>query len=177
MKNNKFFHYRNAFKSDHLASADVEELTENDNGIAILTLDKIEYFENRQVAGRKVDKCLVAFFKEKNTKPMVVNAHNSDIIRGFLGSSNVNEWTNLNLKIELYVNYNVSMAGTKVSGIRIRPVLPIIELQPITDIAGAVKWLEKEGNTMAKLKTMKKVSKEDEDIINGMLENTEEDAK
>jgi hypothetical protein len=170
-KNEKFFHYRNAFKSDHLASADIEELQENNNGIAILTLDKVEYFENRKVAGRKVDKCLIASFKEKNTKPMVVNAHNSNIIRDFIDSSNINEWINLNLKIELYVNYNVSMSGSKVSGIRIRQTLPVIELQPITDLNGAFEWLQKEGNTLEKLKQIKAVSKKQEEELKKMKSN------
>lgn len=134
MKKKPFFHYRNAFKSDHLASADVEELQENNNGEAILTVDRVEYFEKRKVAGRTVDKGLVAFFKEKDTKPMIVNSYNSKILRKFIGTSNVNEWTNLNLRIELYVNPNVKMSGQVVGGIRIKDSKPSKkELPSISD--------------------------------------------
>lgn len=124
MKDKKFFHYRNAFKSDHLASADVEELQENNEGVAILTLIKVEYFEKRMVAGRTKDKGLVAFFKEKDTKPMIVNAHNSAILKRFIGSANVHDWVTLNLPIELYVNHKVKMGSEVVGGIRIKTKQP-----------------------------------------------------
>ena len=81
MKKKDFFHYRNAFKSDHLASADIEELQENNKGKAILTLDRVEYFENRKVAGRTKDKGLVAFFKNKDTKPLIINSCNSKVLK------------------------------------------------------------------------------------------------
>lgn len=126
-KKKPFFHYRNAFKSDHLAAADIEELVEN-NGKAILTLDRVEYFQNRQVAGRTKDKGLVAFFKEPNTKPMIVNAVNSKVLQSFIKSNDLNnDWFNLNLKIELYVNDSVKMSGKTVGGIRIKTRLPIVE--------------------------------------------------
>ena len=87
----KFFHYRNAFKSDHLASADIEELQENNKGKAILTLQKVQYFEGRSVAGRKMDRALVAFFAQ-DVKPMVINATNAKVLAKLIGSSNVNTW-------------------------------------------------------------------------------------
>lgn len=130
MENKPFFHYRNAFKSDHLASADIEELQENNNGKAILTLVKVEYFEKRQVAGRTMDKGLVAFFKEEGIKPMIVNSQNSKILRSFIGTSNINEWVNLNLEIELYVNHNVKLAGAIVGGIRIKTKRPAEKAKP-----------------------------------------------
>lgn len=141
MKNKPFFHYRNAYKSDHLASADVEELQENNNGIAILTVDRVEYFENRKVAGRKADKGLVAFFKEDGSKPMIVNAYNSKILRKFIGTSNLNEWVNLDLKIELYVNPNVKMGGQVVGGIRIKDTKPKEKKLPKISSTGFDKML------------------------------------
>lgn len=123
-KNKEFFHYRNAFKSDHLAKADIEELQENNDGVAILTLIKIEYFEKRKVAGRTKDKGLVAFFKEHDTKPMIVNAHNSKIISKFIGSSNVNDWGSINVPIELYIDKSVQMSGKTVGGIRVKQRQP-----------------------------------------------------
>lgn len=126
MSNKKFFHYRNAFKSDHLSSADIEELQENNNGVAILTFSKIQYFENRKVAGRTVDKGLVGFFKEPNTKPMIINSFNSKILHKFIGTSNVNEWDSLDLKVEFYVDSNVKLKGAVVGGIRIKHKQPTV---------------------------------------------------
>jgi len=120
----KFFHYRNAFKSDHLASADIEELQENNDGRAILTFNKIEYFENRKVAGRTVEKGLVGYFKEPNTKPMIINSKNSKILYSFIGSSNVHDWANINVKVEFYVDPNVKLKGAIVGGIRIKNKQP-----------------------------------------------------
>ena len=125
MSDKKFFHYRNAFKSDHLSSADIEELQENNDGVAILTFSKIEYFENRKVAGRTVDKGLVGFFKEPNTKPMIINSHNSKILHKFIGSANEREWHNINIKVEMYVDPNVKLKGSTVGGIRIKHKQPV----------------------------------------------------
>jgi|TARA_R110000851_G_scaffold108911_1_gene230663 hypothetical protein len=123
-KKKPFFHYRNAFKSDHLAAADVEELVEN-NGKAILTLKSVEYQLNRKVAGKTKDVCLVGFFKEKDTKPMIINATNSKILESFIGSTDLNNaWDKLDLRIELYVNENVKLSGKIVSGIRIKTRQP-----------------------------------------------------
>jgi hypothetical protein len=126
-----FFHYRNAFKSDHLASADIEELQENNNGKAILTLQKVQYFEGRSVAGRKMDKALVAFFAQ-DVKPMVINATNAKVLAKLIGSSNVNTWLNLGLNIELYVA-DTTMKGQRTTGIRIKATLPAIQKPTITD--------------------------------------------
>ena len=172
MSNSKFFHYRNAFKSDHLASADVEELQENNKGVAILTIDKIEYQENRSVAGRKVPKCLVAFFLEKNTKPMVVNAGNSKVIRSFIGSSNVYDWVDLNLKIELYVDSSVKMKGQIVGGIKIRPSIPEITLPPV-NIEEGLKWLIK-GNTIKKLRVHRVVTKSQETELLNLFKSSQD---
>ena len=178
----EFFHYRNAFKSDHLASADVEELQENNEGVAILTITRIDYFEQkivgnkkiggRMVAGRMKDKGLVAFFSEKGTKPMIVNAKNSKIIAGFIGSKNVHDWKGLNLKIELYVNHKVKLGSEIVQGIRIKPRQPATKLPPLKDeqIEATIEWMQgNENNTLAALKKIKVVSKEQESKIMNLL--------
>lgn len=162
----KFFHYRNAFKSDHLASADVEELQENNNGLAILTLSKVEYFENRKVAGRTVKKGLVAFFKEKNTKPMIVNSGNSKILAKFIESSNVHDWSDINIRISLYVDPNVKMSGQVVGGIKVRPTMPATEAENkpgIGTIEETLVWLkEHKNNTIDLLKKHRTVTPEQE---------------
>lgn len=170
--NKKFFHYRNAFKSDHLASADVEELQENNNGLAILTLIKVEYFENRKVAGRTVKKGLVAFFKEKNTKPMIVNSGNSKILAKFIESSNVHDWSDINIRISLYVDPNVKMSGQVVGGIKVRPTMPALATAtkpPIKDMEETFNWLKLEGRTIVDLKKIRSVTAEQETELKNRL--------
>lgn len=119
----KFLSYRNAYKSDHLAGSDIEEMVEN-SGKAILTLDKIEQLYNYTVAGRRLDVVNIATFKEKGVKPMVVNSKKGDIIAAFLKDRNIYNWVNLDLKIELYFDPSVKMKGVKVGGIGIKKIYP-----------------------------------------------------
>lgn len=121
-KEKKFLSYRNAYKSDHLASSDIEEMIEN-SGKAILTLSKVEQLTNHTVAGRTMDIVNIASFKE-DVKPLVINATNGAILEGFIGNKNILTWVNLNLKIELYVDESVKMKGVKVGGIRIKKIRP-----------------------------------------------------
>lgn len=51
-------------------------------------------------------------------KPMVLNSTNGQIIAGFTGSDNTDDWTNR--KIVLYHDPNVSFGGKLIGGIRAR---------------------------------------------------------
>jgi len=124
-KTMKKTHYRKAFKSDHLASHDIEALVQ-EFGRAVLHVKEVKYFENRKVAGRTVDRCLVAFFHEP-VKPMVVNSGNSDILAGFIGSQFVDDWVNLKLPVEFYVKDDVKLSGSITKGIRLKRRQPKME--------------------------------------------------
>lgn len=119
MTQNKKTHYRNVFKSDHLGSADLEELTEHGEKL-IFTIKEVRQERGAKVAGKKID-ANIAYFNEP-IKPMVLNATNSKIIKSFTGSSFVEDWKNV--IIELYIDENVQMKGETTQGVRIRQIQP-----------------------------------------------------
>ena len=123
MSTEKKHHYRNVFKSDHLGSADLEDLIEQGSNL-IFTISHAKQELGAKVAGKKID-ANVVYFKE-NIKPMVVNATNGKIIKSFTGSSFVEDWNNV--VVELYIDENVrSVSGGTTQGVRIRPIQPQIK--------------------------------------------------
>lgn len=119
-------HYRNVFKSDHLGSADLEDLTEQGKTL-VFTISHVNQEKGTKVAGKKMD-ANIAYFKEK-IKPMVLNATNSKIIKQFTGSSFVQDWNNV--LVELYVEENVkSVSGGVTQGVRIRQLQPKAKVKP-----------------------------------------------
>ena len=121
-------HYRNVFKSDHLGSADLEDLIEQGKAL-IFTISHVNQEKGAKVAGKKID-ANIAYFKE-SIKPMVLNATNSKIIKQFTGSLFVQDWNNV--IIELYVDENVQMKGVTTQGVRIRPIQPKAKDKPLFD--------------------------------------------
>jgi hypothetical protein len=116
----KKHHYRNVFKSDHLGSADLEDLIENGTPL-IFTITHAKQELGVKVAGKKIDANIV-YFKE-NIKPMVINATNGKILKKFTGSSFVEDWNNV--AVELYIDENVkAVTGGTTQGVRIMQVQP-----------------------------------------------------
>lgn len=125
MSTQKKHHYRNVFKSDHLGSADLEDLIEQGSNL-IFTISHAKQELGAKVAGKKMD-ANVVYFKE-NIKPMVVNATNGKIIKSFTGSSFVEDWNNV--VVELYIDENVrAVSGGTTQGVRIRPIQPQIKVK------------------------------------------------
>lgn len=122
----KKHHYRNVFKSDHLGSADLEDLIEQGSKL-IFTIKEVKQEFGAKVAGKKGD-FNIAYFKE-NIKPLVLNATNSAQIKKFAGNDPfVESWKDI--LIELYIDENVrAVSGGTTQGVRIRPVQPIITKQ------------------------------------------------
>lgn len=134
----KKHHYRNVFKSDHLGSADLEDLIEQGSKL-IFTIKEVKQFigevqngkvvNQALVAGKKID-ANIAYFHE-NIKPLVLNATNSKILKSFTinpqypnGNPFTEDWKNIT--VELYIDENVQMKGVKTQGVRIRPIQPQI---------------------------------------------------
>jgi hypothetical protein len=115
-------HYRNVFKSDHLGSADLEDLIEQGKPL-IFTIKNVVQEKQAKVAGKKID-ANIAYFVEP-IKPMVLNATNSKQIKLFTGSPFVQDW--VNVLVELYVDENVQMKGVTTQGVRIRQIQPKIQ--------------------------------------------------
>tara|TARA_R110002033_G_scaffold60171_1_gene110185 strand:+ start:686 stop:1177 length:492 start_codon:yes stop_codon:yes gene_type:complete len=121
-------HYRKIFKSDHLGSADLEEMIEEGKSL-IFTIKEVKQELNVTVAGRKGNHN-IAYFVEK-IKPLVLNATNSKVVSRFANSVFVEDWKNVTIK--LYIDANVKMKGEIVGGVRIEKVQPKITLPPFTE--------------------------------------------
>lgn len=119
-------HYRNVFKSDHLGSADLEDLTEQGKSL-VFTIKEVKQEFGAKVAGKKGD-FNIAYFNEK-IKPLVLNATNSKQIKAFAGGSPfVENWKNI--IIELYIDENVrAVTGGTTQGVRIRQIQPRVEMK------------------------------------------------
>lgn len=118
-------HYRNVFKSDHLGSADLEDLIEKGSNL-IFTIQYAKQERGVKVAGKKVDANIV-YFKEA-IKPLVINATNGKILRQFANSPMVEDWNNI--VVELYIDENVkAITGGTTQGVRIRPTQPKLKVK------------------------------------------------
>lgn len=112
-------HYRKAFNSPYLSAADVV-------GSTVLTISCVK-LEQDQTKKTK-DFFNTAYFVETEIragealKPMILNAHNSRVVRDLTGSHFIEDWENL--PISLYVDPNVRFGRDTVEGLRISPEPP-----------------------------------------------------
>jgi len=156
-------HYRKVFKSDHLGSADLEEMIEDGKSL-ILTIVHVKQEIQTKVAGKKGD-FNIAYFKEIGIKPLVLNSTNCKTLKKLSGSPFVNKWTNL--RIELFIDKSVKMKGEVVGGVRIKPQLPgKPELSPTaTGWDGAITALKAGTVTMNQIKGKYSITKENEELL------------
>lgn len=120
-------HYRKVFKSDHLGSADLEDYLEQKRQL-VFTIKEVRQEIGASVAGKKGN-FNIAYFVESDVKPLVLNATNSRVVKGFAGGSPfVEDWKNI--RIELYIDENVRMKGEVVGGVRIKQVQPQEKVKP-----------------------------------------------
>lgn len=113
---NKKHHYRSVFKSDHLGSADLEELIEAHKALTF-TIAYVKQEFGTSVAGKKGN-FNIAYFVEP-IKPLVLNATNSKTVKALAGGSPfVEDWKQV--PVELYIDANVKMKGEVVGGVRIK---------------------------------------------------------
>lgn len=119
MSNENKTHYRKAFDSPYLSSADIVDplvLT-----VSHVTLEKDHTKKTQDVFN-------TAHFVEKEIrpgeklKPMILNASNSKTMRGLSGSSFIDDW--VNIRITVYVDHNVRFGKDTVEGLRISPHAP-----------------------------------------------------
>ena len=157
-------HYRKVFKSDHLGSADLEDMLES--GIRLVfTISHVNQEYGTKVAGKKID-ANIAYFKE-NIKPLVLNATNSKMIKKLSGSSFIDDWGGLT--IELYIDPNVKMKGEIMQGVRIspnspKPAMPVLTPDNAAKWAQAITAFQRDGNLNAVLKRCT-ISSENQNLI------------
>lgn len=126
-------HYRKAFNSPYLSSADIIEPT-------VLVIKKVELLPDQ--TKRTKDIFNTAFFAEKEIrpgeilKPMILNAHNSRTMRNLTGSAFIDDWNNI--PVTVYVDKNVRFGRDMVEGLRISTEPPRIK-KPVL-VPGSEQW-------------------------------------
>lgn len=157
-------HYRKAFNSPYLSSADIVEPT-------VLTVTKV-VLERDQTKKTK-DLFNTAYFQEKELrageplKPMILNATNSRTMKALANSAFIEDWCNI--PITVYVDNNVRFGRDTVEGLRIsteRPRTTKPELTPgnTKAWANAVSAYRRDGNYDAIEKRMS-ISDENKALI------------
>ncbi|AOP78611.1 hypothetical protein BFV68_13570 [Enterobacter hormaechei subsp. steigerwaltii] len=109
-------HYRKAFDSPYLSSADIVEPT-------VLTIARAT-LENDKTKKSK-DVFNTAYFEERELrpgeklKPMILNATNSKMLKSITGSAFLEDW--VGVKVTVYVDKNVRFGKESVEGLRLSP--------------------------------------------------------
>lgn len=119
MSNENKTHYRKAFNSPYLSSADIVEPT-------TLTIQRVILEDDK--SKKTKDSFNTCYFVEQEIrkgetlKPMILNAHNSNIVKSFANSPFIDDWGNIRIKV--YVDKNVRFGRDTVEGLRIDPNPP-----------------------------------------------------
>jgi len=155
-------HYKKAFDSPYLSSADID-------GETVLTIDHVSLEPDK--SKRTKDKFNTAYFVEKEIrpgeklKPMILNVGNSKAVKDLTGSKYLEDWKNV--RVSIYVDQKVKFGKDVVEGLRIRPYSPK-EKEDLTPNherwAGAVESY-KENKDMAIIKKYFNLSKENEEKL------------
>ena len=127
-------HYRKVFKSDHLGRADLEDFLEAGSNLTF-TIKQVRQEYGAKVAGRKID-ANIAYFEE-NIKPLVLNAGNSKTVGTLVGSSFVEDWNNITVK--LYIDHTAKLKGEVVGGVRVSPT-PVRSQRPLITPQNTKLW-------------------------------------
>lgn len=86
----------------------------------VVTIDRVT--QEMMEKGEKKEKKWVLYFKEMD-KGMALNATNGKTLIKILGTDEMNDW--IGKRITLYVKDDIEFNGELVSGIRVRPKLPL----------------------------------------------------
>jgi hypothetical protein len=156
-------HYRKAFNSPYLSSADIVEPT-------VLTIVKVTLESDK--TKKTKDSFNTAYFAEKELrqgeplKPMILNAGNSRTMKKLSGSAFIEDW--VNMPVTVYVDPNVRFGRDTVEGLRIsteRPNLQKSELKPGTTAwNNAVSAYKRDGN-LDKVKARMDISEDNEALL------------
>jgi len=112
-------HYRKAFTSPYLSSADIVDPT-------VLTISKVLLEPDK--SKKTKDMFNTAYFTEKELrpgeplKPMILNAGNSKTMAARTGSKWIDDWQDVSVTV--YVDANVRFGRDIVEGLRIAPGEP-----------------------------------------------------
>jgi hypothetical protein len=156
-------HYRKAFNSPYLSSADIVEPV-------VLTILRVALEKDK--TNKTKDEFNTAYFMEKEIragevlKPMILNATNSRTMKTLTKSPYIDDWQNV--AVTIYVDANVRFGRDTVEGLRISTDPPRLikpELQPATTAwKNAIIAYQRDGNFDAIEKRMT-ISDENKDLI------------
>lgn len=156
-------HYRKAFNSPYLSSADI-------TGPTTLTIKNVQLLLDK--TKKTKDSFNTAWFVEREIrqgevlKPMILNATNSRALKELAGSPYIDDWNNV--PVTVYVDQNVRFGRNTVEGLRISPEPPRIkkeQLTPGTPAWGnAISAYKRDGNLDAVKKRMD-ISKDNENAL------------
>jgi hypothetical protein len=119
-------HWRKVFLSDYLGSCDIDEGKD-----LKVVIKNVEVRKVKDPQGKESERN-VAFFTNKEVKPMILNATNCRVIKKFAKSPYINDWNNISVSI--YVQGDIKAFGELTEGLRIRTTQPPVgkpELQPV----------------------------------------------
>jgi hypothetical protein len=121
MSNESKTHFRKAFDSPYLSSADIVEPT-------VLTVARVSLDPDK--TKKTKDQFNTAYFVERELrpgeklKPMILNATNSKTLRTLAGSPYIDDWQQI--KVTIYVDTNVKFGKETLEGLRISPKAPLV---------------------------------------------------
>lgn len=165
MSNNEKTHYRKAFDSPYLSSADIVEPT-------VLTVKCVQLQPDKTKKTKDVFN--TAHFVEKEIrrgeplKPMILNATNSKTMKGLTGSAFIDDWNNV--RITVYVDHSVRFGKETVEGLRISPHAPEDQPKQLTP-AMRKAWLnakeafKRDGNLVAVLERVNMTQEDQERLM------------
>jgi len=157
-------HYRKAFNSPYLSSSDIVEPT-------VLTIQRVALEPDK--TKKTKDLFNTAYFVEPEIrkgealKPMILNAHNSRVMRNLTNSHFLEDWQGV--PVTIYVDNAVRFGKETVEGLRISPNQPRAEKPWLTPEsakmwAGAIDAFKRDGN-LDKVRDRVQVSTEHEKMI------------
>jgi len=153
-------HYRKAFNSPYLSSADIVDAT-----TLVVKHVKLEPDKTKKTK----DKFNTAYFTTAELrpgeplKPMILNATNSKVMKKLADSPFIDDWNNITVSV--FVDHNVRMMGEVMDGLRLGKAPEKKWLQPNTQQwDNAVLAFKRDGNINAVL-TRVNVSPEDALLI------------
>ena len=113
-------HFRKAFDSPYLSSADIVEPT-------ALTIARVSLEPDK--TKKTKDLFNTAHFQERELrpgeklKPMILNATNSKTLKSLTGSPFIEDWAGT--RVTVYVDTNVKFGKETMEGLRISPISPV----------------------------------------------------
>ena len=126
-------HYRKAFNSPYLSSADIVGATILTVAYVALELDRTKKTKESFNTIHFVEK---EIRKGEQLKPMILNAGNSKVMANVCGSKFIDDWQNI--AITVFVDPNVRFGRDTVEGLRINPKRPQVEKLPLKP--GTQRW-------------------------------------